>query len=190
MFKKNFSGNNALLGVVLLVMFLGGCQEKKGIAQGKGEAAGAKEGTSTINLTDLVTAPDFILKDLNGKEHRLLDYRDKVVILDFWATWCGPCRMEIPHFINLQKEFGDKGFQMIGIGLDKGGKEILAPFAKKKGINYPILIGDERVVKDYGGIRGIPTTFVISPQGKIFRKYVGYRGKSVFENDIKTLLDL
>ena len=139
--------------------------------------------------SSLTQAPDFSLKSLAGTTARLSDYRGKIVILDFWATWCPPCRKEIPDFVQLQKDYGARGVQMLGISLDRGKKTVLKPFAEKYKINYPILIGDGRVDQAYGGITGIPTTFIIDRQGRIVKKYVGYRPKSVFEAAIKNLLE-
>lgn len=133
-------------------------------------------------------APDFSLPDLKGKKVKLSDFRGKVVILDFFATWCPPCRAEIPHFVALYKQHKDRGLVIIGVSLDQGGVRVVESFVKKYGINYTILMEDQKVVKNYGGIRGIPTTFVIDKQGGIYKKYVGYRDKSVFEKDIQELI--
>jgi len=133
-------------------------------------------------------AADFTLPDLNDQEVRLSDFRGKVVILDFWATWCGPCVTEIPHFIELQKEYKEQGFEMVGIAVDREGKEVVLPFVEKHGVDYAVLIGNQQVGELYGGVRSIPTTFVIDREGTISKRYVGYREKSVFESDLKELL--
>jgi len=133
-------------------------------------------------------APSFTLQDLNGKPVNLSDFKGKVVILDFWATWCPPCVMEIPHFIELHEQYKDRGFAMVGISLDRQGVGVVESFVQKYRVNYPILMADGQVDKAYGGITGIPTTFVIDAAGNIRQKYVGYRDKAVFEADIKALL--
>ncbi len=133
-------------------------------------------------------APQFTLKDIDGKNVNLNDYKDKVIILDFWATWCPPCRKEIPDFIALQNEYGKKGLQIIGIAVDRGGIKSVKPFYKKMGINYQVLISDGKVDLKYGGIQAIPTTFVIDKNGKIVKKYVGFQPKATFEKEIKGLL--
>ena len=134
------------------------------------------------------TAPDFTLNDLDGEPFSFSSTRGKVVILDFWATWCPPCRMEIPHFMDLYKKYRRQGLEIVGVALDRGGASVVKPFAEKNGIDYPVVIGDQKVTVDYGGIRGIPTTFVIDRKGRIVQKYVGYREKEVFEEAIKGLL--
>ncbi len=136
----------------------------------------------------LGAAPDFVLKDLEGKDVKLSDFKGKVMILDFWATWCPPCRKEIPHFKELYDKYKAQGLEIIGVALDQEGVSIVKPFAESNKINYICLIGNEKVVQDYGGIRGIPTTFVIDKNGNIYKKYIGYQEKEVFEKDIKDLL--
>ena len=133
-------------------------------------------------------APDFALPGVDGQTVRLSDYKGTVVILDFWATWCPPCRAEIPHFVALYEKYQSKGLAIIGVALDAQGASVVAPFAKENGIQYTLAIGDDKVAQAYGGIRGIPTTFVIDRQGKIVQKYVGYRDPQVFESAIEPLL--
>ena len=127
---------------------------------------------------------------MDGKNVSLADFRGKVVILDFWATWCPPCIREIPDFIELYEQYKDKGFAMLGISLDQAGISVVKSFAERFKINYPIMMTDGRVDKAYGGITSIPTTFVIDPEGNIRKKHVGYVSKDVFEAEIKTLLEI
>ncbi|MFH1782942.1 MAG: TlpA disulfide reductase family protein [Candidatus Omnitrophota bacterium] len=133
-------------------------------------------------------APDFTLLDLNDKKVSLSDFEGKVIILDFWATWCPPCQAEIPHFIGLYNEYKDKGVEIIGVALDRGGKSTVSKFSQKNNINYPVLISDGKAPDLYGGIMSIPTTFVLDKDHNIVKKYIGYKDKAVFENDIKGLL--
>jgi peroxiredoxin len=132
------------------------------------------------------SAPDFELKGLDGKTVKLSEYRGKVVILDFWATWCPPCREEIPHFIKLQKELGDEGLAIIGVSLDQTDSPVKS-FIKEHGINYPVVMGDRNLASKYGGVRAIPTTFVIDKKGEIAKKYVGYKSEEVFRGDYEEL---
>ena len=146
--------------------------------------------SSNISLAPGSTAaPGWELKDTDGKPVKLSEFKGKVVILDFWATWCGPCRMEIPGFVELQKQYGDRGVVVIGISLDEGGPQGVKTFMKQFNINYPIVMGDEKVTRDYGGIEGIPTTFILDRQGRIVARHTGYREKQQFEKEIKRLLD-
>lgn len=133
---------------------------------------------------------DFVFNDLGDKPVRLSDFRGKVVLVDIWATWCGPCIAEIPGFINLYNKYKDKGLEIIGIATDVEGKRIVKPFAEKYKMNYHILIGDHRgVTKVFGPMRGIPTTFLIDEKGIIKNKYIGYRPEEDFEKDIKILIN-
>ena len=134
------------------------------------------------------SASVFTLTDLEGKSVSLSEFKGKVVLLDFWATWCPPCAKEIPHFIELYEQYKEQGFEMVGISVDKEGIDVIKPFVEQHRVNYPILIADGRVTQLYGGISSIPTTFLIDKEGKIQRRYVGYRDKSVFEADIKAFL--
>lgn len=133
-------------------------------------------------------APDWKLTDLNGKPVKFSDFRDDVLIVDFWATWCVPCRVEIPHFVELQKQYGDKGLTVIGVSLDEQGPGVVKKFVKRFAVNYPIVIGNQKVVEAYGGIDAIPTTFVIDRQGRIVSRHIGYNDKAVFEKEIESLL--
>jgi peroxiredoxin len=131
-------------------------------------------------------APGFTLADVNGKLISLAAFKGKVVILDFWATWCPPCKREIPDFIKLQSEYGSKGVQIVGIALDQPNK--VKAFVKENGMNYPVLMGRNEVAASYGGVEAIPTTFVIDKTGKILTKYEGFRSRDAFESQIKKLL--
>lgn len=117
--------------------------------------------------SDEPMAPDFALKTMKGKTFRLSDHRGKVVVINFWATWCPPCRSEIPDFIELQNELGDNGLLFVGVSLDRGGFEVVRPFAEQMGINYPLVVDDGTVTNKYGNVPGLPTTFVVGPKGRV-----------------------
>lgn len=112
-------------------------------------------------------APDFSLETMEGEPFVLSDHEGKIVVLNIWATWCPPCREEIPDFIDIQKEMKDEGVLFAGVSVDKEGWSVVRPFAKKMGINYPIMVDDGTVYKKYGPFRGIPTTFIINKKGKV-----------------------
>lgn len=134
-------------------------------------------------------APDFTLKSSEGKTIKLSDFKGKVVIIDFWATWCPPCRKGIPDLIDLKKKYGSKGFEVIGISVDSDNtKNDVVPFIKTNGINYPVAYVESSVIESYGGIQSIPTSFVIDKKGKIVASYVGITPKATYENHIKKLL--
>ncbi len=144
--------------------------------------------TLSANTSDKKKAPDFALKTLEGKTVKLSDYKGKIIIIDFWATWCPPCRKGIPDLIELQKAYS-KDLVIVGISLDQERTlKDLKPFIENYGINYPVVLGNEKVVKDYGGVNAIPTSFVIDQKGFIIDSHVGLVPKSVYEDKIKMLL--
>jgi thiol-disulfide isomerase/thioredoxin len=132
-------------------------------------------------------APKFSLTDISGQNLTLDDYKGKVVLLDFWATWCGPCRIEIPEFVQLQKRYRDQGLAVIGISMDDSDEPVKA-FYKEFNMNYPVAVGDEKLAELYGGILGLPTTMLIGRDGRIYAKHVGATDISVFEREVKELL--
>lgn len=133
-------------------------------------------------------APDFDLPALDGKNLKLSDLRGKAVLLNFWATYCGPCKVEMPWFVELQKEYGAQGFQIIGVAMDDASNEDIAKFVKEMGVNYPILIGKESVGESYGGVNVLPTTFFVDRDGKLVAREFGLQSRSVFVDHIKRAL--
>jgi cytochrome c biogenesis protein CcmG/thiol:disulfide interchange protein DsbE len=133
-------------------------------------------------------AADFTLKDSNGADIKLADYRGKVVLLNFWATWCGPCKVEIPWFIEFNKTYKDRGFTVLGISMDDDGWKSVKPYITQKQFNYPVMIGNDQLTKLYGGVDSLPTSFVIDRSGKIAFTHMGLEGKDVYTKEIESLL--
>jgi cytochrome c biogenesis protein CcmG/thiol:disulfide interchange protein DsbE len=122
------------------------------------------------------SAPDFTLKSLEGQEITLASLKGKVVLLDFWATWCGPCRESIPHLVDLFKNYQEKGLEVIGMSLDKGEAEVVRRFSHSMDIPYPIILTPEEVARKFG-VTALPTTFLIDKEGKIQEKMIGFNSK-------------
>jgi peroxiredoxin len=133
-------------------------------------------------------APEFTLKDSDGKEVHLSDFRGKVVLLDFWATWCGPCKIEIPWFEDFQRKNQDRGLVVVGVSMDEDGWQVVKPFMKAAKMNYRVLIGNDQTTQVYGGIDALPTTFLIDREGRIAAVHVGLVDRKEFENGIEELL--
>lgn len=133
-------------------------------------------------------APAWELRDLDGEIVRWSDFEGKVVAVNFWATWCPPCRIEIPGFTQLQEEYGDDGFVIVGISLDEAPPSVVAEFSEEMEVNYPVVMGDPAVVAAFGGVRGLPTTFIIDREGMIRSVHTGYLAKNAFGRAIKPLL--
>jgi peroxiredoxin len=129
-------------------------------------------------------APDFELKDLSGKTVKLSDFRGKAVVLNFWATWCAPCKTEIPWFVDLQNKYGNQGLAVVGVALDESSDKEIADFAKEMKMNYPVLLGKEETSDLYGGVEALPTTFYIDRNGKIITTVPGLIDRKEIEDNI------
>ncbi len=138
---------------------------------------------------DRKQAPDFSLKDVNGQTVRLSDFKGKAVLLDFWATWCGPCKMEIPWFVEFERKYKDRGLTVIGVSMDDDGWEVVKPFLKEMKVNYRVVVGNDMTADLYGGIEALPTTFILDREGKVASVHVGLAGKKEFEDAIEKILD-
>jgi peroxiredoxin len=134
------------------------------------------------------TAPEFALKDVNGATVRLSDYRGKVVLLNFWATWCGPCKIEVPWFIEFEQANKDRGFAVIGVSMDEEGWAVVKPFLAEWNVNYRTLLGDSMIAQLYGGVDALPTSFLIDRDGRVASAHQGLIGKSTYQNEIQELL--
>ena len=145
--------------------------------------------THPLGMAHGTPAPDFTLDSLDGQSMRLSDLRGKAVLLNFWATWCGPCKIEMPWFIELQRQYGPQGLQIVGVAMDDSSKEDIAKFAKEMGVNYPVLLGKEAVGDAYGGVPALPESFFIGRDGKIVDKIIGLKGRGEIEESIRKALD-
>jgi len=132
-------------------------------------------------------APNFTLKTFDGKTIELDKMKGRVVVLNFWATWCGPCRKEIPGFMEVYEKYKSKGLEIVGVSLDRNGWNVVKPYIEKRQVNYPIVVGDFELADAYGGINAIPSTFIVDKKGNIARQHVGYLSKEELENKIKDL---
>ncbi len=131
---------------------------------------------------------NFTLKDINGKDVTLSAYKDKVILLDFWATWCPPCKIEIPGFVDLYNKYQSRGFVLLGVSMDESTPEV-KPFVHKLKMNYPVLIGSGRQdLEQAFGVIGLPTSFIISRDGRICGQHAGFAPEEQFEREIKALL--
>lgn len=148
-----------LVAILLFSLFFSACQ---------GNAGSSK-------------APDFTLLDVNSKMVNLSDFKGKMVLINFFATYCPPCRAEIPDFIKLQDKYRDKGFVVVGISTDEDWRVVLPDFIKRKGMNYPVLIATSKVVKDYGNVYALPTSFLLDKEHNIIKKFTGMLSESELE---------
>jgi peroxiredoxin len=145
-------------------------------------------GNPSIAAEARAAAPSWELNDVAGKPLKLSDFKGKVVILDFWATWCPPCRAEIPGFVALQNKYADKGLTVIGVSVDEQGPSVVKPFMRQLKMNYPVVMADQKIIADYGNIEAIPTTFVIDRDGAIVSVHQGYTDSATLEKEIQSLL--
>jgi cytochrome c biogenesis protein CcmG, thiol:disulfide interchange protein DsbE len=142
---------------------------------------------ATLQQGQTLLAPDFTLPQLNGQPLRLSSYRGKVVLLDFWATWCVPCREEIPHFIELQDKYRADGFEIIGISMDDG-PEPVRSFFQEFHMNYPVVMGNAKIGALYGGVLGLPIAFLLDRDGRVYAKHIGATKLEIIEKEVVALL--
>src|SRR5271168_3857695 len=154
-------------------------------------------GAAPAAEADNKPAPDLTLKDIDGKDVSLAQYKGKVVLVNFWATWCDPCRTEIPWLINMQSKYGPKGFTVLGVAMDEEGKSVVAPFVQKEKfdvngtpslMSYPILIGNDAAGEKFGGLLGFPTSVLISRDGKQIQRITGIISKEEISKAIESQL--
>ena len=160
-----------------LMLFLGGCSRPSNHPTSNLKSEGQRK-----------PAPNFTLKDANGNLVNLADYRGKVVLVNFWATWCGPCEAEIPWFVEFEQKYKDRGFAVVGISMDDDGWKAVRPYIASHKINYRVVIGSEVVSQQFGDIDSLPTSFVLDRQGRIATNHVGLVDKRDYQNEILALL--
>jgi peroxiredoxin len=174
---------NIVIIVVLILVVTGMIVGGKYLVKKPGE--GAVAGSNVKGQS----APEFELTALDGKKIKLSDYKGKAVVLNFWATWCAPCKIEIPWFVELQKQYGPQGMEIVGIAMDENpNAEKIGKFSKEEGINYTVLLGNDAVADLYGGAEALPTTFYIGRDGKIVARAYGLISHSEIEKNIQNAL--
>ncbi len=144
-------------------------------------------GCTQRSAKDSAKAPDFTLQDLNGKSVKLSDFKGKVVVLEFWATWCPPCRDSITGLEKIHKAYKDKGLVILAVSLDQGGWDSVKAFVSDRGMTYIVLKGDEEVANQYQ-VRSIPMLLVLDKSGNIAKRYIGLGSDEELEQDIKSIL--
>jgi cytochrome c biogenesis protein CcmG, thiol:disulfide interchange protein DsbE len=174
----------AVLIVVAVVLVIGIWKLSHRSYAGSGGLSGALANKGNLKGAP---APGFSLTDLTGQPLVLANYRGKVVLLDFWATWCAPCREEIPHFIALQDKYREQGLEVIGISMDDGPKPV-QEFYRRFKMNYPVAVGTEQVAEAYGGVYGLPVTFLLDRDGRVVAKYTGAVEMATVEQQVQSLL--
>lgn len=175
----------ALIACLAAVAFLSSCSRSSASDSARTQEPAAQ------TLKDRRPAPDFTLKDASGQSVKLSDYKGKVVLLNFWATWCGPCTLEIPWFEQFEQEYKSRGFDVVGVSMDEDGWGAVKPFISEHKINYRILLGNDSVGQLYGGVDSLPTTFIIDREGRFaFPPHVGLAAKNEYLSQIQTLLGL
>lgn len=160
-----------------IALLLGSCSRPSSLPTGDLKSQGQRK-----------AAPNFTLKDADGNAVNLTDYRGKVVLVNFWATWCGPCETEIPWFIEFEKKYRDQGFAVLGISMDDDGWKSVRPYVASHKINYRVMIGSEVVSQQFGAIESLPTSFVLDREGRIASNHVGLIDKVDYQNEIAKLL--
>ena len=181
------SGSLRVIGITLVALLAIACAW----AQEKNETQGwDQQGEAVIRfIRDPDPAPEFAVKGIDGSTVNLAAARGKVVLLNFWATWCGPCRMEVPDLVELQKKYQDR-LQVIGLVIDDTDEDAVRKFAKRYSINYPVAMATDEMRFQFGGVPALPTSFIIDAQGRVVQKHIGLRDPELYEMEVRALLGL
>ena len=172
-----FSVRAVAAGLVCAGLFISGCKSEQ-----------PKSKVTVKPDSQRKAAPEFSLKDVDGRNVNLSDYKGKVVLLNFWATWCGPCKIEIPWFVDFEQKYKDRGFAVLGVAMDEEGWNVVKPYLSQSKINYRVVMGNDSIATLYGGVDSLPTTFILDKDGKIASTHIGLVSKSDYENEIDQLL--
>ncbi len=172
-----------MIGILLLAAGCGQADDPATTAAGNSDAEAMASALPTLG-----PAPSWTLPKLDGTTLASSELAGKVVVVDFWATWCPPCREEIPGYVEMQRELEAQGVVVIGVSLDRAGPTVVKQFAERYGINYPLVMGDEDTVQAFGGIEAIPTTFLIDRDGRIRHRKVGMMAREEYEPLVRSLL--
>jgi len=167
------------LTIAILAMLAGGKYLDRARKHGPIKLVGKVQG---------LAAPDFTLVSLDGNKVKLSDYRGKAVLLNFWATWCPPCKVEMPWFEDLQKQYAKDGLVVLGVAMDDSKPDTIAKYASELGVNYPVLLGTDKVSDDYGDVQYLPTTFYIGRDGNIVDKMTGLLDRKDVEDAVRKAL--
>src|SRR6202790_4866648 len=176
------------IGMMLVVL----ASSASALAQEQNQTQGPEQqgdGTVIRFIRDPDAAPEFAVKGIDGSTVNLADARGKVVLLNFWATWCGPCRMEVPDLVELQKKYQDR-LQVIGLVVDDEDEDAVRKFAKRYSINYPVAMATDEMRIQFGGVPALPTSFIIDAQGRVVQKHIGLRDPELYEMEVRALLGL
>ena len=147
-----------------------------------------KESAVAPGESELGTLPTFALQDLDGNAVTDGDLEGKVALVNFWATWCGPCKIEMPWFVDFQRKYKDRDFTVIAISLDEDGWDPVRRFAEDLELNFPVLLGDDSVAEDFGGVWALPTTLIVDRSGAVSARHMGLVSRSIYEGEIEGLL--
>ena len=168
--------NNDRIRIALLFILIAAVSLASACSSGNEKSAGGSK-----------PAPQFTLSSLDGKRVAMKDLSNKVVVIDFWATWCGPCREEIPHLNKLYSDFKGQGLEIVGISMDDG-PDVVKDFAREFRMEYPLVMGSDELAEQFGGILGLPTTFIIDRKGNIVKRFVGLPPAEELSRVVRELL--